>query len=281
MVIPVSSGLEGMLEHYGIKINKDVVMDLNCARVNMGNLIKDYPLMPMIGRNGLSRESIITKYINSALFIKASSLEPAVSDDNKDVIFYDLISTSPQSWTMEGRVNYNPMNMVPPADEMLESRIIAAGAAGSFQSYFKDNGAPAGLDSKAGNRIRTSSALDKTVTSGRSEIIVVGSSEIVTSGFIDYARGALAGSGSGAFSNDILLHSLVDYLSGNDYVPEMKGKSISFNPLERTEERTRFMLKVINMGMVPFFVILTGLVVWRRRAARKKIIEIDFTGGDI
>ena len=279
MVIPVSSGLEEMFEHYGVKINKDIVLDLNCARVNMGSMIKDYPLMPMIGREGLSRKSIITKYINSALFIKASSLESAVSADNKDVVFYDLISTSPQSWTMEGRVNFNPMTMAPPSDEMLDSRIIAAGAAGSFQSYFKEKGAPAVLNSKAGNRIRTSAVLDKTVTSGRTEIIVVGSSEIVTSGFIDHARGALAGSGSGAFSNDILFHSFVDYLSGNDYVPEMKGKSISYNPLDRTEERTRFLLKVINMGMVPFFVILTGLVVWRRRVAGKKIIEINFSGG--
>lgn len=280
MVIPVTSGLEDMLEHYGIKINKDVVLDLNCARVNMGTMIRDYPLMPIIRREGFSRESVATRYINSALFIKASSLESAVSEDNKRVVFYDLITTSPQSWTMEGRVNFNPMTMAPPSDEIMKRCVIAAGAAGSFESYFKDKGAPPGLKNRSASSITASAGLGETVSSGRSEIIVVGSSEIATSGFIDHARSSLSGSGSGAYSNDILLHSLVDYLAGNHYVPEMKGKSISYNPLDRTEDQTRFLLKVINMGMVPFFVVLTGLVVWRRRAARKKIIEMSFTGGE-
>jgi hypothetical protein len=77
----------------------------------------------------------------------------------------------------------------------------------------------------------------------------------------------------------VLLHAFVDYLSGNNYVPEMKSKSISSSPLDRTDDKTRFLLKVINMGMVPFFVILSGLVVWRRRAARKIYIEQKFMEG--
>ena len=62
-------------------------------------------------------------------------------------------------------------------------------------------------------------------------------------------------------------------------MPEMKSKSISSSLLERTDDKTRFLLKGINMGMVPLFVVLSGLVVWRRRAARKIYIEQEFMEG--
>ena len=121
--------------------------------------------------------------------------------------------------------------------------------------------------------------LDSTIESGRSGIIVVGTSDITSSGFINHSRRILAGTGGGeAFSNDILLHSMVDYLAGNHYIPEMKSKSLDYNPLIKTSDNTRFMLKVINIGLVPIFVILTGFIVWRRRISRRKQIELKFTG---
>jgi hypothetical protein len=76
----------------------------------------------------------------------------------------------------------------------------------------------------------------------------LGSSEITTSAFIDYSRKALSGTGNNeTFSNDILLHSMVDYLAGNYHIPEMKSKSLDFNPLIKTSDTTRFILKVINI----------------------------------
>ena len=124
--------------------------------------------------------------------------------------------------------------------------------------------------------------LDSTVSSGKSELIVVGTSELNTSGFLNSARRILSGSGNsgGVFSNDILIHSMVDYLAGNSYVPEMKSKSLDYNPLVKTGDKTRFLLKIINMGLVPLFVIITGLIVWRRRIARKRFIEMQFSGVD-
>ncbi len=276
MVVPVSSGLEPLLEHYGVKINKDVVLDTSCARVPIGNMISEYPLMPVIREDGLNRDNIATKYINSALFIKASSLESSLQEGEEGAEYYDLIRTSPESWIMEGRVNFDPGAMIPPDSDEMKSRTVAALVSGKFSSYYKDKEKPAG--SKKPGLIPERERLEKTVSSGDSRILVVGSSEITTSAFIDYA-GKSGSSGSGGNANVVLLHAFVDYLSGNYYVPEMKSKSLSFRPLDRTDDKTRFLLKVINMGMVPFFVILSGLVVWRRRIARKMYIEKEFMEG--
>ena len=72
---------------------------------------------------------------------------------------------------------------------------------------------------------------------------------------------------------------MVDYLAGNHYVPEMMSKSLEYNPLEKTEDSTRFVLKAINIGGVPFFVILAGIIVWRARVSRKKRIQAAFSKG--
>jgi len=271
-----------MSAHYGVRINKNVVLDKNCAKINLGQMLNDYPLIPLIGKSGLNSESVITRYINSALFIKASSLEIDEKIKEKGVSTGILVSTSPQSWIMEGRINFNPFYMAPPAGVEMKSFPVAVIASGKFESFFKGRDIPGEiLSADKKSLFRNINKLDSTVTSGKSELIVVGTSDLTSSGFINSARRILSGgSGSEVFSNDILLHSMVDYLAGNIYVPEMKSKSLNFNPLLKTGDQTRFFLKIINMGLVPFFVVLTGLIVWRRRISRRRLIENQFTGGD-
>ncbi len=281
LILPVNSGLEEMTAHYGVKINKNVVLDKNCSKVNMGQMLTDYPLIPLIGKSGLNSDSVITKYLNSALFVKASSLEIDEKLKEKGVESAVLVSTSPQSWLMEGQMNFNPFFMAPPAGVELKSYPVAVLASGKFESFYKGKSIPAEvLATEKNNTLSTVQKLDTTISSGRSELIVVGTSELNSSGFLNSARRILSGgNGAGVFSNDILLHSMVDYLAGNSYVPEMKSKSLDYNPLIKTGDQTRFLLKIINMGLVPLFVILMGLVVWRRRIARKRFIESLFLHG--
>lgn len=282
VILPVNSGIEEMTAHYGIKVNKNVVLDKNCSKVNMGQMLTDYPLIPLIEKNGLNRDSVITKYINSALFVKTSSLEIDEKLKDKGITASVLVSTSPQSWLMEGQMNFNPFFMAPPAGVEMKSYPVAAVVSGKFESFFKGKDVPAEiLAADKRNLLSTIHKLDSTVSSGKSELIVVGTSELNSSGFLNSARRILSGgNGTGVYSNDILLHSMVDYLAGNSYVPEMKSKSLDFNPLVKTGDRARFFLKIINMGLVPLFVIFTGLIVWRRRIARRRLIELQFTGGD-
>jgi hypothetical protein len=246
-------------------------------------MLTDYPLVPSIGKAGLNSESVITRYLNNVIFIKTSSLEAAENLSDKGVQSTILVSTSPESWLMEGKMDFSPFVMSPLPGVELKSYPVAVLASGSFESYFKGKDVPASLiSSSKKNPLGTEKKLDSTISSGRSELIVVGTSELNSSGFINSARKILSGgSGSEVFSNDILLHSMVDYLAGNSYIPEMKSKSLDYNPLIKTDDRTRFLLKIINMGLVPFSVVLTGLIVWRRRAARRRFIESLFIRSDL
>ncbi|MCL2155139.1 MAG: Gldg family protein [Leptospirales bacterium] len=278
LIFPVSSGLEDMTAHYGIKINKNIVLDKSCIRLAQG---QDYPLMPIIEKSGLNRENIITKYINSAFFVKVSSIELNENLNDKEIESSILISTSNQSWLMEGRnMNFHPMFMTPPDKSEMKSYPIAALISGRFDSFFKDKDIPNEIVSSMNkNPFNKINKIESTITSKKSKLIVLGSSDITMSEFIDIARRVLSGGNQAeTFSNDFLIHSMVDYLSGNTYVPEMKSKSLSYNPLIKTDDRTRFLIKMINMVLVPFFVVLTGFILWRRRIARKKLIRIKFSG---
>ena len=194
-----------------------------------------------------------------------------------------LVSSSPESWTMEGRISFNPAVMEP-GDSPLKSYVLAASVSGRFESYFRGRDIPAPDKKKADKKqgpsmIQTVARLDETVRSGQSRIIVLGTSEIARSGFMMYAGKVLAGSRrEEGNSNNHLLHSMVDYLAGNYHVPEMKSKSLDYNPLDKTEDSTRFMLKVVNIAGVPLLVVIGGLVMWRMRRLRRERIRAFFAG---
>ncbi len=285
VVLPVQHGLDAMLKSYGVMVNKNVVLDSSCAKVNMGQMIKDYPVMPIIERDGLNRDSIITRYLNSALFMKASSVtvDEKKLKENKTVAT-KLVSSSDESWLMKGRVNFNPFMMNPGRAEDMKSHDLAWLLSGKFTSFFKGKEVPVQKDVKKPEnkrgRISSVARLDESIASGKPEIIVVGSAELIRSGFLSDSRKILSrGRRNEAYANDNLVHGMVDYMAGNDYIPEMLSKSLEFNPLERSDDSERFIMKSVNIAGVPLLVILAGIIIWRRRGRRRKQIQQQFMGG--
>ncbi len=279
VVLPVNTGVEKLLSSYGVTVKKNVVLDKSCSKVNLGSMIKDYPVVPVILRSGLSRDSLITRHLNSALFVKAAELE--LDNDllrQKGAKATELVNSSEESWIMQGRINFNPHFMDMNRKDDLRSYPLSALVTGRFDSFYRGKPLPVKADEKG--QIKTVKRLDSTIESSETKIIVTGTSEITRSGIMMYARKILSGGRGGSHnSNDHLLHSMVDYLAGNHYVPEMMSKSLEYNPLEKTEDSTRFILKAINIGGVPFFVILAGIIVWRARVSRKKRIQAAFSKG--
>jgi hypothetical protein len=279
VVVPVNSGLDGILAAYGVTVDRNIVLDENCTKVNLGQMIKEYPLIPVILKKNLDRESVVTRYLNSAAFYKASSV---TLDQEKlkarNIAYRNLISSSADSWTMTGRMSFNPFMMDANKPDKKQSYTLAVELSGSFESFFKGRDVPKDAAPGSGGSLTSVKRLDGTIGSGRSGLIVVGTSQITRSGFLMDARKVLSGGGreDEVFSNEHLLHSMVDSLAGNDYIPEMQSKSLAFNPIDKTDDSTRFALKVINIAGVPALVIALGLVVWRRRVERKKAIFSDF-----
>ncbi len=278
-VAVVDSGLTEMLSSYGIRVNKDIVLDKSCTQVQAGGQVMDYPAIPLIRKEGLSDSNPATAYLNSLLFIKSSSI--TVDDEavkKSGLAAKPLTRSSSSSWLMKDNVSFDPFSMMAVPEKDMKPYSLAVYAEGKLKSSFAGRIVPGiSTEKNRSGLIKSAGRLDETVKGLQSRLVVVGTSEIASSGFIMDARKILSGGGAASVSgNENFLHGAVDYLTGNVFIPPMMNKGMEYNPLEMTEPGTRFFLKSLNIAGVPILIILTGLLVWRRRNQRKAMIKARF-----
>jgi ABC-2 type transport system permease protein len=292
VMLPIHTGLENLLGSYGVTVNRNLVLDRSCAKGRIAGAIKDIYYVPIIKRSGLQRKSVITKYLKGMAFVKASSITPEAKKVKADRLSYDsLVSSSDESWDMERDINLNPLFMMPPREKSdMKRYTLAALLSGRFQSYFKNKDVPAAKEGGANNAkekaiTTVSPKLDATIQTGSTRIIVVGTSEITRSWFLMNAKQIVSSSAPEAedqdriFANGFFIHSMVDFLTGNSYIPEMSSKSLDYNPLDSTGAVKKLAVKTINIAGVPLLVVLAGLLIWRHRLSRKRELEEKFSPG--
>ncbi|MBN2159637.1 MAG: Gldg family protein [Spirochaetes bacterium] len=291
LVLPVNTGLDPLLKSYGITVSKNIVLDSSCARGMAGGAVRDFYHVPVIRKAGFNQQSVITKFLKGLGFIKVSSVD-ADGETVKRLKLSraDLVSSSDESWQMTGKINLNPFLMSPPENKAdMKKYTVALLLSGKFESHFKNKEIPIPEKKEKDDTAPVAketfkvSKLDATVSSGVTNIIVVGSSEITRSGFLMNAKRIISSSAPGedsqdrVFSNGFFIHSMVDVLLGNPYIPEMASKSLEYNPLEKTGDRMKIALKVLNIALVPIFIVAAGLFILKRRSQRKKRIQDRFS----
>ncbi|MGV7930327.1 MAG: GldG family protein [Spirochaetota bacterium] len=264
-VVPVMTGIEKLLEHYGITVNRDIVLDEKCYQASMRGMgEQSLYFAPMIGSDGLSETSVITRYLKKIVFLKSSSLSIAPGD-GAGIRAESLVSSSDRGWLMKGRISFMPWSMPPPDASRMGKYVLAAALTGDFPSYFAERGAPVAKAGAAAGPVATGTAVRRTVKPAR--IIVAGTSEITTPSLIDR---------EGKTPNAVLAHNMIDFLAGNHDVPEMRSKGLELNPLRDTGDAMKLALKIFNIVVLPLLVVAAGLVVWRRRLSRRKRIMAEF-----
>lgn len=267
MVLPLTTGLEKLIAHFGITLNRDIVLDENCYRTNMRGLgEQSLYFAPLIDEGGFAKNSVVTKYLKRVVFLKVSSLEIA-KDGSKEQERTPLVSSSPRSWLMKNRISYMPWSMSPPRGKGMNSYHLAAQASGRFTSFFDGREVPAA--GRVPGRVSPVSSVEfikKSVKPVR--MIVVGTSEITTPNVIDK---------EGRSPNAVLVHNMIDFLNGSPDVPEMRSKGLELNPLKDRSEGFKLTLKIVNIVGLPLAVIVIGLVLWKMRTARRRRIMTEFS----
>ncbi len=274
VVLPLNTGLDSLLSSYGVSVNKDIVCDEKCYKaVQKGFGGQQIYFVPLIGDEGLNDESVITEYIKTIVIPKPSSVK-LLEEKIKQLQLKKtvLVSSSNRSWLMKGRIEFMPFGMTPPAETEMAKFDLGVLLTGSFESYFKGKDVPVKTDDK--NKAKAAQApvpkaafIEKGVKPG--SIIVFGTSELTAPGVLDEQGDSL---------NSVLMHNMVDYLSANYDVPEMRSKGLEYNPLEESKDGTKLTLKLINIAGLPILVIGAGLIVWRRQKVRKDKIMNEFRG---
>ena len=293
--VPLDTGLEKLLAHYGVRIQQSYVLDENCFRQEMpaqfgGGERKIY-YAPMIKNRFINQDLNFMKNIKALVALKISPLELiAERIDENELTTHRLFASSEKSWQMRGRINLNPMFIRPPESaEDMQSYPLAYLIEGAFPSYFagkpipvkevEDKKSPEQEDSAKTDQPEASEKkpdIDLSQIERKGQFLPMGKpGKIFVMAAADMLKNnVLDANGRGA--NTILILNILDYLNGREDIAVMRGKVQQFNPLDDTLPGVKTIVKTFNIVGLPVLVILFGLGVWFRRHSRKKYIQMMF-----
>ncbi len=277
--IPINSGIEKLLSHYGITIRKTYLLDESCY-INRDQNNNEAPIYfaPFIKNENINHEFGFLKNLKQLVAIKVSPIDISKKEGVK---YTKLLSSSEKAWEMKGKITLMPLMIRPPDNEKDKKQFaISYLAEGKFGSYFKGKEIPAlpvpDKDDKKENDGEKSAEkkivknefvkTHEILTEGKGKIFVVGSSEMLKDNLIDE---------NGMSPNAMFILNTIDYLNDKEKIAEMRGKRQKFNPISDTKPITRTFVKVLNIAGLTIFFIVFGIVVWiRRNKRRKKIYSI-------
>jgi ABC-2 type transport system permease protein len=293
--VPLDTGLEKLLEHYGVRIQQSYVMDENCYRqempVQFGGGERKIYFAPLIKNRNINQDLDFMRNIKALVALKISPLE-LISEriTQNHLKTYRLFASSEKSWQMRGRINLNPMFIKPPAasDEM-QSYPLAYLLEGEFPSYFAGKPMPVKeIDDKANSEKKDAeqkagadttdqkSEIDLSRIERKGQFLTVGKpGKIFLMASADMLKNNVLDAG-GKGSDAVLIQNVIDYLNGREDIAVMRGKQQQFNPLEETQSGVKTFVKTFNIAGLPILVVIFGLGVWFRRHSRKKYIQMMF-----
>jgi ABC-type uncharacterized transport system involved in gliding motility auxiliary subunit len=265
----LETGLPEFLANYGIVINQDCVMDMNCYK-NFQQGYGEIPMyyVPIIQRETVSQKNPITKNLSYILMFQNSSIDLNLSENVKGTV---LIKSSKESWTMKDNIIMHPLYISPAAKEEQSSFNLAVLAEGKFKSQFENN--PQDKNDNKSNKELISGGTNSHLSNGtkNGKIFVTGSSVIISPMLID---------DSGREPISIFVRNVLDYMNGNEDLCLMRTKGLSLNTLNKTSAVSVKVAKIINQYGVPFLVLVVGFVIWRMRVKHRRKIRIEYASTD-
>jgi len=288
-IVLLETGLEKLLDHYGIRMKNAYVMDESCFKQRMpaqlGGGERSIYFAPLIKSEQINNAPAFMKPIKGLVVYRISPLELDTKRiEEWGVKVTRLFSSSERSWEMTGRINLNPMLIRPPESaDAFKAEPLAYILEGEFTSYFEgkdipekpqDEAKPKG-EEKTGEG-EEKPKVDLSQIEGEREflskgkparIFLMASSEVLKDNMMD---------ATGRSPNATFILNLLDYLNDREDVAVMRSKVQRFNPLLDTGSGAKTFVKSFNIVGLPVLVVFFGLGVWFRRHSRKRRIQMMF-----
>jgi len=274
---PVSTGLEKLLENYGVKIHQAYLMDKNgfVSRTQTrsgGYQETKLPFAPMIDKENINHTLPFLRNINGLVMLNIAPLEVEPREGVKaDVLF----SSSSKAWEMSENISLLPQTIAPPSEDELKQYPLSVLLTGDFESWFKGKPVPEAPRKETKEEgtltLGDSSAAPETVLHGdRGKILLLGSSLVLGDNVLD---------AEGTSSNSVFIRNAVDTLAGNEALAVMRSKGDVYNPVDSSlSGGMKTFIKGFAIVALPVLVIVAGLVMWFFRLKRKKMIRALFAG---
>ncbi len=293
--VPIHTGIEKLLAHYGIRIKESYVMDENCYKqrvpAQFGGGERAIYFAPVIKNEHINSDLKFMRNIKGLIAMKISPLELDTEQIKKNGLkARRVFSSSEKSWEMKGRINLNPMFIRPPESAETEKSLpLAYLLEGEFPSYFagkpiperksadekeSDNTEkarkkqPTDTDKKPDVDLSRIQSEGESLSKGKpGKIFVIACSEILKNNMLDE---------KGRTPNAMFIMNVLDFLNNRQNIALMRSKEQRFNPLKDTTAGTKMFVKSFNIAGLPVLVVLFGLMIWLLRHSRKKRIQLMF-----
>ena len=235
------SKLFSLIDHYGIKINNNLVLDSSRAMAPFSSgfitFSVPYSLWPKIDQNGFNTENVMVSKLESLVLPWVSSLDLQDSDEDTQII--SLVSTSPKSWLQIENYNLDPNAQYNLNTLNLEKHVLAGFVSGQIDSYFKDKEKP--VLENGGD-----SFIDST---NEARVIVVGDSDFIEDSFLKSNPGNL-----------IFAQNIIDGLSQDSDLINIRSRGMTNRPLEEMNDSQKVFWKYFNIFAAAIIVIIYGVL---------------------
>ena len=282
--LPRETGLEAMLEHYGIRLKQSYVLDEQAFVQRQpsprgGYVESEIYFAPLLKEDEIDQEVSFLTNLEELIMLNISPLELASENLQEGVTYTEALRTSPSGWEMAERIDL--MNAQPPGEDLRASFPLAYLAEGTFTSYFAEREIPerprdessSQDDEEEAQPIISADELqaEQSFTpEGEGRLFVVGTSAILGSGFIDV---------QGRNPNSLLLLNLIDAMNGREDRALMRTKGRRVRPLREIEPPARTAVKTFAVAGLPALVVLAGVVVWVLGGMRRHRIRLQYGSG--
>lgn len=274
MRTPVVTALDPLFEAYGIKLNRDIVLDrknniVGLVFTNRGLAQVSNPTMPIF--TDINEESVLTKDIPTLSFPFASTLTimPAVLE-NKEIQATELVKTEPEAVTRTDISSVSFETVSEPAEgEVKGPFLVAATLQGPLASAFAGREAPAIPPPTAAPGAPAPPApkdkVDKAPSGAR--IVVVGNGDFM---FPNQQTGY--GSQYSSLGALFLLNG-VDWLVQDEDLISIRSKGIP-RVLKNVDPDDHLTYQTANILGVPLLFALLGLGIWLVRRQRQQKLTL-------
>ncbi len=285
----LETGLEKLLRHWGIDIEKAMVLDKQCYRQQqprfMGGGRRPIYFAPIVKQDKIATEPAWMRPIKRLVVFQAAPVRPLNEILSKNgLAACKLFASSDKSWTIGEKDLPEPDMLRPPPPADMASRPLAYLVRGRFPSCFKDRPIPVkdadkedkesdgvGKEEKNPDNSREPRTANQVTPEGilagqspPAAIFVMGSGKMLSDILLD---------SEGKSNNAIFVMNLIDALNDRADRAVMRGKQQTLNPLHPASAELKTLIKSFCIAGLPLLVILCGLGVWWHRRRRQKRIR--------
>jgi gliding-associated putative ABC transporter substrate-binding component GldG len=267
---PINSPVKKLIEHYGVKIGRELVLDQLNANASfksgMYNILVPYPFWVRTIRKNVEGYHPTINNLESMVFPWTSPLTIDKEKTKNNQVSILARSTN-YSWTEGGMFDLSPRENFIPAEDQMSSHVLACAVTGKFKSFFEGKEIPTPEKQEdqekelGGNKIGEPIS-DRSIktSSPDTKIIVIGNSNFVSDNFASQFEGNIA-----------FFQNAIDWFTIGDYLIDIRSRETGDRPLKIVSDNTKVAVRYINTFAVPILVAFFGLFQFYLRRRKKRL----------